>query len=487
MDDGAGHPRPFRISRAGRDIVVRIGDPDRTVSGEHTYRLRYRVTRGVLYFDDHDEIYWNVTGTEWPAPIEQAEATVLLPSAADPRTIRTACYTGPQGATQHTCTIQTEAGGTRIHVRSIGPLAAGSGLTMVVGLPKGLLVEPTLLDRLWDRLTDWVTLLYLLPIGALALMTRLWLRYGRDPAGRAAITVRYEPPERMTPAEMGTVVDETVQLADITATILDLAVRGIIRIEEKDSTTFLFLNHRDYELVRLPSSEPLRPFEHTLLAGLFGDADRVLVSSLRNHFYHHIPELKRALYEVVGGGRWFASSPERVRGGWRFAGVAALGVAVPVAIVAQSFAAALPVALTGLVVLAFAPFMPRRTADGRRAYEEILGFKEFLTRVDRDRLERTGGRTASRFERILPYAVVLGAADQWAEAFADVYTEPPAWYVGPRPVFDSRTFVSDVGRSLDTMGSTMRSQPRGGSGSSGFSSGGGFSGGGFGGGGGGSW
>ena len=112
----------------------------------------------------------------------------------------------------------------------------------------------------------------------------------------------------MTPAEMGTVLDETVHLADITATVLDLAVRGHLRIEERESKGFLFLNHRDYELVRLESSEPLRPFETTLLSALFGADDRVLVSSLKNKFYHHVPTLKRSLYEMTGGGRWFAGS-----------------------------------------------------------------------------------------------------------------------------------------------------------------------------------
>jgi hypothetical protein len=487
VDDGAGTPLPFRVSHAGRDVTIRIGDPDRTVTGTHTYRIRYRVTRGVLYFADHDEIYWNVTGTEWPVPIERAGAVVLLPGPSDPHRLMTGCFTGPRGSVAHDCTAAPSPDGTHITVEAAGPLGVGSGLTLVLGLPKGMLVEPTLLDRLWARVTDWVTWLYLLPIATLAVMTRLWRRYGRDPAGRAAIAVAYEPPRNMTPAEMGTVVDETVQLADITATVLDLAVRGALRIEERDSTSFLFLNHRDYELVRLPSSEPLRPFESELLDALFCGEQRVLVSSLRNHFYRHVPELKRALYDVVAGGRWFASSPDRIRTGWRLGGLAALGLAALVFLVSQSFATALPVALTGLVILAFSPFMPRRTADGHRAYEEILGFKEFLMRVDRDRLARTGGRTAGRFERILPYAVVLGAADQWAEAFADVYTQAPTWYVGPTGrVFDSRAFVSDVGRSMDTLGSTMASQPSG-SGRSGFSSGGGFSGGGFGGGGGGSW
>lgn len=487
VDDGAGVARPYRVSREGRDVVIRIGDPDRTVSGRHTYRIRYRVTRGVLWLDEHDEIYWNVTGTEWPVPIDRARAVVVLPGPADPNAIRAACFTGPQGAVESDCAVTPAAGADRVTIETDAPLGSGSGLTLVVGFPKGLLDPPTAFQLLWERLTDWVTLLYLLPLGTFAFMLGLWRRYGRDPAGRAAIAVCYEPPEQMTPAEMGTVLDEKVHLADITATVLDLAVRGLLRIEEKESRSFLFLNHRDYELVRLESAEPLRPFETTLLSALFGDGDRVKVSSLKNRFYHHVPALKRALYDVVGDGRWFASSPERVRGGWRGAGIGALLATVPVAFAAGSVVPAIPIALTGVVILLFARAMPRRTADGRRAYEEILGFKEFLTRVDRDRLERTGGRSAGRFERILPYAIVLGAADQWADAFADVYTQAPSWYVGGGSGFDSHAFVSNVGRSLDTMGRTMTSQPSGGSGRSGFSSGGGFSGGGFGGGGGGSW
>jgi len=105
-----------------------------------------------------------------------------------------------------------------------------------------------------------------------------------------------------------------------------------------------------------------------------------------------------------------------------------------------------------------------------------------------DRLERLGQRDTAHFEKLLPYAFVLGAADRWAEAFADLYTRPPDWYrgYGDSGHFRPRRFIADVGRSLETCGQSMRSKPSG-SGSSGFSSGGGFSGGGFGGGGGGSW
>ena len=486
VDDGAGTPRPYRVTREGSDVVVRIGDPDRTVTGSQRYRLRYRVTRGLLHFDEHDELYWNVTGTEWPVPIGRASAALVLPDASEPGGLRLGCFTGPQGAVGRDCRIWVDADGSHVEAVTSGALAPGEGLSIVVGLPKGLVEAPSRLASAWARATDWLTWLALLPLAALAAMIALWRRHGRDVPTQAAIPVRYEPPADMTPAEMGTVIDERVHPADLTATLLDLAVRGHLQIVEHEADGFLFLSSRDYELVRRESAAPLRPFERALLDALLGGQERVRVSSLKNRFHRHLPSLETTLYELVAGGRWFRWSPAQVRRRWRVGALGLLGAAVPVLMATESLMHAVPVALTGLIVAAFAPAMPRRTRAGRRAYEEILGFKEFLARVDRDRLERSGGRTADRFERILPYAVVLGVADQWADAFADVYTQPPAWYAGTPGRFDSRGFVSDVGRSMQTIGTTMTSRPSG-SGSSGFSSGGGFSGGGFGGGGGGSW
>jgi uncharacterized membrane protein len=144
--------------------------------------------------------------------------------------------------------------------------------------------------------------------------------------------------------------------------------------------------------------------------------------------------------------------------------------------------------VSALIIGLFGPHMPRKTRKGRRAQQHILGFREFIERVEVDRLERLGMRSPEQFEKILPYAFVLGAADEWAEAFADLYREPPDWYRSSRGGgFRPGGFVEDVGRSLDSLGNAMRSRPSssGGSGSSGMS--GGFSGGGFGGGGGGSW
>jgi hypothetical protein len=158
--------------------------------------------------------------------------------------------------------------------------------------------------------------------------------------------------------------------------------------------------------------------------------------------------------------------------------------------------------VTALTIHFFADAMPAKTPKGARAARHCLGFQEFVTRVEKDRLERMAKEDPTLFERVLPYSVVLGCADEWAERFEGLLSEPPSWYRSASFTpgrFDSRALVGSLGRSMTSMGSTLTSQPRqsrsgfggnrfgAGRGSSGFSRSGGGSGGGFGGGGGGSW
>jgi hypothetical protein len=369
-------------------------------------------------------------------------------------------------------------------------LRGKEGLTIAVWLPKGVLAQPTALERLLSRASDYLSPWMLLPLGTLLALLHLWRSRGRDPGGRDAIPVSYQPPEGMTPAEVGTVLDERVDIDDITSSILDLAVRGYLEIEEIEATRFLFFSDRDFALVkkRAPDSN-LRPHEDLLLSHLFAKGSRVTISSLKEKFHQHLPEIRRSLYKQLSGARGcFPVSPDRVRKGYAVAGGILLGLRF---LVFGPFSLTLPGAslfACGVIVLPLSRVMPRRTRRGRKLYEEILGFKEFVERVDGDRLERMGVRSVGEFERLLPYAIVLGVADQWADAFAGIYTEPPSWYHSSRYThgFAPRLFVGDLGRSLGTMGKTMSSAPASsGSGGSGFS--GGSSGGGFGGGGGGSW
>jgi uncharacterized membrane protein len=136
------------------------------------------------------------------------------------------------------------------------------------------------------------------------------------------------------------------------------------------------------------------------------------------------------------------------------------------------------------VVLAFGLVMPARTVRGTRELEKVLGFQDFLARVESDRLNRVV-KTPEMFEKFLPYAMALGVESNWAAAFEGIYREPPRWYTGPSGVhtFSPRSFTSDVSRMSAAAATVMASAPRssGGSGFSGGSSGGGFGGGGGGG------
>jgi len=490
VTDGSGAPLRVQERREGRNLVLRIGDPDTVVTGAREYRIRYTVRRGILYLEPHDEIYWNATGTEWEVPIESARARLRLPDGVDAAKLEALCFTGPQGAVQSDCSIErTDGSLSFVAKRGLG---AREGLTLVAALPKGVLPVPSPAARTIDRATDFASPWLLLPVATLAGMFALWRTLGRDPgAGNESVAARYDPPAGLSPAEVGTVLDESADLSDLTATIVDLAVHGFLRIEEVETKSFLFLTNRDYVLVKLREPEGRKAHERELMTALFGGADRVKVSDLRNTFYVHLPEIQKALYGELTGreGGCFATDPERTRRGWLNAGIVISVAGFFLSSPPELRIAGISCAVSGLIVLAFARSMPRRTRKGRQALQEILGLREFLSRVEADRLQREGVRTRERFEAILPYAIVLGCADAWANAFADIYTQPPAWFGSPRydREFTPRLLVHHMGQSLTTIGRAMTSAPRSaGSGISGFG-GGGSSGGGFGGGGGKSW
>jgi uncharacterized membrane protein YgcG len=480
--------RPAKTTTAGGYVRIRIGDPARTITGVQDYRIRYRVTRAMLFFEDHDELYWNATGTEWAVPIDHAEVHVTVPPVGD-RSMRLDCFTGPVGSRAHACDAVRD--GARIDVVGDGALAAREGLTIVVGLPKGVVAEPTALRRfIWwlqDAGAGWV----LLPFGVLLGLWLLWRRLGRDPKIGDAIAVRYEPPPGLTPAEVGTIFDESADVDDVTSTILDLAIRGWLRIEEVTGRQLLFFSRSDYRLVRLPdpAGQSLKAHEAELLAGLFASGGTsVLVSELRERFYTHLAKIQSALYTVLSrDGGFFAVNPQRIRQAHVVVGVV-VGLCAFPAFPRFGPVAAASLAVSGFIIAVMGRAMPRRTRKGREAYEHIAGLREFIGRVEADRLERLGGKTAGTFEKVLPFAIVLGVADRWADAFAGIYATPPTWYSGTSMNgFEPHDVVRSVGRSLDTMGRTLASRPSSsGSGSSGFSSS-GSSGGGFGGGGGGSW
>jgi len=474
-------PYIYNVSKSGGWANIRIGDPDSTVSGVHGYRIKYSVRGAVTFFEDHDELYWNVTGEQWRVPIQNAGANVYFDKDIIDG-VKTSCYTGAVGSENQDCNSEINNAGVKF--KALNSLGGGEGLTIVVGIPKGIIEEPSSLSKsLWFISDNWY---FGLPFLTFFTLLYFWKTRGKDPEGRGVIAVKYEPPEDLSPAEAGTLIDERANILDITSTIIDLAVRGFLKIEETQSTTFFFFTDRDYKLIKTENSneEELKSYEQKVLSGIFKGKESIMVSELRNKFYTELPGIKKALYMELINKSYFPTNPENVRRIYKWVGIGAMILGF---FLIGIFPLGFSIGLSGLLILIFSRYMPRKTKKGSLKNEELLGFREFIERAEKDRIYRLAKEDPTLFDRVLPYALVFGLEDKWASAFKDMYKEPPDWYHSSNygSSFSPNIFVSDIGRSLGVMNSTLASTPRR-SGGSGLS-GGGSSGGGFGGGGGGSW
>jgi uncharacterized membrane protein len=304
----------------------------------------------------------------------------------------------------------------------------------------------------------------------------------------------YEPPPGMSPAETGTLLDDKVHPRDITSTIVDLAVRGYVKIEETVETNLLIFHAKDYIFHSLkPRGEwgNLAPHEQVMLENIFADAEQTRLSSLKNRFYTAIPVIQQDIKAALKNKGMYLLDPDSANG-------YSVGAAVLIALAFiaapclgyQAMFNSIPLlvvcgAISLVIWWLFARVMSARTIQGGRTRIAVLGFQEFMNRVDADRLKRMPPDT---FEKFLPYAMALGVEHHWAQAFAGIIQSPPSWYVSPNGMtgFNPVFFSSSMHNMATDMHQVFVSAPRSSSSGSGFGGGGGggFSGGGFGGGGG---
>ncbi|MFA5027589.1 MAG: DUF2207 domain-containing protein [Candidatus Methylomirabilota bacterium] len=493
VTDGAGAPLAYELSRQRAYRQIKVWVPGAT-DAVRTIVLRYRARQALKFFAEHDELYWNVTGDEWPFPILAASARITLPAGASG--LRAAAFTGVRGSREQAAVVALGSGAVR--VETTRGLSFREGLTAVVGWDPGLVHRPGRLERAWHLFaSNW---LLGVPVAVFGLMWALWFTRGRDPR-RRPIAARYEPPAGLSPGELGTLLDNSPDQRDITATLVDLAVRGFLRIAEREEPALLGLSTTtDYRFsLHKPADawEGLAPHERTILEALFpgGHAGQVDVSALEKRFYVHLPAIRDRLFERLLARGYYGERPDRVRrrfvllGAVLFFAGSVLGLMVSGALGLSEFTPVLAAAASAACVIGFGWVMPARTLRGSRVLEEVLGFEEFLSRVEGDRLQRMA-KTPALFEQYLPYAMALGVEARWAAAFADIYKQPPDWYQGRHPgPFHPASLVSSIDRMSTQTAAAMTSAPRS-SGGSGFGGGGGgggggSSGGGMGGGGGG--
>jgi uncharacterized membrane protein len=486
--DRDGQKLKLEQDREGRYIKFKIYVPE-AEDATRTILLHYRVLDAVRFFRDYDELYWNVTGNEWQDPIELVTAHIEFPAGITG--LHAIAYTGVTGS--RTEDARVEISDNVVDIRSTRRLGYRQGLTAVAGFDKGFVQAPSRSMQLMRFLKSNSPLL--IPLIAFFVMLWLWWTRGRDPQ-RQAISVQYEPPDKLTPGECGTLVDNEAAMRDITATLVDLAVKGYLTIEQKEESHLLGLTHsKDYILhMKKPPGEwaAARSHEQEMLAALFdeGASPVVALSDLQNHFYTCLPAIRDRIFSALMQDGYYLHRPDTVRQGYFGAGLVIGGLLVfggvgyfqnATGIAAGSWI--LAGIASGLVICVFGWFMSARTIAGARALEKVLGFEQFLGRVEKDQIERLE-KTPELFEKYLPYAMALKVEKKWVQAFSGIALQPPQWYQGYYGGnFTAFYLVNDLNMMSMQASSVMASAPRS-SGGSGFGGGGG-SGGGFGGGGGG--
>ena len=480
-------PEAFHTQEIRRGMRTYFGRADRRIDqGEHTYVFRYSASRMLGFFEEHDELYWNVTGFDWAFPIDKASATVQLEFDAPLSGITKEAYTGPFGA-QGTDYRSRFDSARRVYFESNSPLSPVNGLTIVVGWPKGFVDEPTKADKLGWLLKDNKNLLasvfgYLL---LLAYYIPVWRKYGRDPE-EGVIVTRYEPPDGFSPASLRYIRQMYYDDKVMTAAVVNLAVKGYLQIKKRGRSHWLIMrtpggskplmapgeNELYSELFKGQTKIELDDANHKIL-GEARDAHRnSLIKDYKQHYFKTNIVLNIPAVLIVIGSMLVALNIGRG----------------PTPLVIAS------IVLSFLTMAFFAIIMKRPTIRGRKLLDEMLGFKDFLEIAEKDELNLRNPpeKTPQLFESLLPFALALGVDQQWSERFATVLASirgpdgreyQPSWYDGKWNSSNLSKTTNKLSSSLNSAISSSVSPP----GSSSGGGGGGFSGGGGGGGGGGGW
>lgn len=419
-----------------------------------TLQVSYFIRNLVRPYPDHDEVYWDLTGGGITSPIERASAEVMLPAEAAGAIRSQAFVMGPSGGP-----LLPQIHGATVQFQSWHALRPGARLVVDVFVPKGVFRMPS-----WATRAEWfieANPVVLLPAVVLFLMLAIRALKGGAPA---VVAIAYGPPAGLTPAEAGMLLDDSFDPRDVTATLVDLAVRGYLRIEEDRDA---LAGHPDYVLRLLRGREDwhtLALHEQTMIFNIFYGGQWTKLSSLRLRFAVALPAMRSAVLNALLDKGMYRVEPRaihvyRVAAVALVAGLFALAQVSGVVAVFQSglLAVAAFIASAALVYW-FGRHLTAKTLRGARTAAQIEGFREFLSRVDADRLERL---PAGAFQQYLPYAMALGVEHRWAGTLAGIGRELPEWYqVAGGDGFDARLWAHSVDAMSRQASGVFASVPR---------------------------
>jgi uncharacterized membrane protein YgcG len=494
-DDGKA--LTYSTDGSNGNTVVRIGDPEAFVTGVKTYVISYELKDVIKQYDGHDEIYWDVNGTDWGQTFGSIKANLHV--SGDIAKAFSGKYTCFEGVSRSSnkCNMTSHKKGneTILTFQSTRMMYAGENVSFVAGFKQNTFAPYQ--KTTWQRvmpviLAIWFGLGAVVFILVAIRMYRVWQQSGKSPAGKGTIV-----PEYISPKDMSVLMSSSIlkhKGSDITAQIMDLAVRHYIKIYETEAKGNWFRSKKSYELEIVRKLTGLRKEEKRLLEIIFGEKPqigaRVTLDKLKSKLYKETTKLEKEVESQAKLSGYIADM-DAVRKKHYIFGAALLGGG---ALVLNP-----GIVLAGLMVIIVAANLHPLTDKGVASRDYLRGLEMYMKLAEAERIRvlqspegavktainpNNTKRMITLYERLLPYAIIFGIEKDWAKQFAPLYQQPPDWYAGDWSTFNAAVFASSLNNFAATSNTTF--SPPESSSSSGFSSG-GFSGGGGGGGGGGGW
>jgi hypothetical protein len=431
----------------GKALELKIGNPDETISGSHTYTIAYTVVGGILFPQfGGAELYWNVTGNGWEVPMRSVTARV---SSLDPILTRErACYRGRERALGSCDRIEEIDGQITFRASNLGP---GEGLTIAQAVDRSKIARNEL-ER-FKPVALWIFSLVAWFLGLGVAVYRYKTAYDTD----RPLIPQYEPYPGTKPMYSGLLIDGRLDPHDISACIVYLAEQGYLKIRRTESKVLFFFEVDDYEIELLKEfNESEGEFEKSILSLLFEHGavpgTKVTLDILKQDLmrqkknYFILKKLKSDLEQDLEKSGFFQSFPSVL--------IPKLGTHSVVKIVGVIVSIALIYSLlpqTGLMreILLFGSLLilsfgyRRRTTKGHEALDHLKGFREFLSVTDTERFEfhNAPKKNPEQFMKYLPYAIAFGVEEKWAKVFSGIAIPNPTWYNGASypAIFSRRT------------------------------------------------
>jgi uncharacterized membrane protein YgcG len=459
-------------------VNLKIGDPDKTISGPQHYEIKYRVKNAFLFEPTMTRFYWDLKPDQWLAPFQKISFRIHLPEGMSIDLQDCHVYSGYVGNTEKSTDFELAFNDGVLTGTSVAGFNSnyGDAVTVLLNLTPGSINEIKPPWPFWTK-HGWMLILGLL-VGGFYL---LFLKYGKDDSVTTAIS--FYPPENMDPAMAGFLINDKEDTSDLISLIPYWGAKGHLKMEEiKSKSWFVKNDTKITKLSNLPSDAP--NYQKKIFNGLFSGSSSkgVLLSSLKDSFYSTMTSAKAQLKE--------AAQPyyePRSRAVKKMTG----GLLVLVAVILFPFifyywgiTAAVIITICCVLLVILNTFMIKKNTRGNAVLSELKGFRQFIKTAEANKLKMLISESPLYFESTMAYALTFGFFEDWVKKFNNLNVKPPEWYSGIDGSHSSlNNFSKSFSSTMSSASSTMVSSPS----SSSSSGGGGSSGGGFGGGGGGSW